>query len=106
VFQPHKIRRSGIFDAVRGNVLIYIHKEHELEDVECRYPAEHYVLIDDKLRILTAVKRIWGAKVTTVFPRQGHYAHDPENLQRYPAADLSIENIDELSSQLAQIATG
>ena len=106
VFQPHKIRRSGIFDAVRGNVLIYIHKEHELEDVECRYPAEHYVLIDDKLRILTAAKRIWGAKVTTVFPRQGHYAHDPENLQRYPAADLSIENIDELSSQLAQIATG
>src|SRR5947209_15147993 len=74
VFQPRKIERSGLFEAVEGRVLIYIHKEQELADVERRFPAEQYVLIDDKLRILDAVKQVWGAKVTTVFPRQGHYA--------------------------------
>ena len=90
VFQPRKVERSGLFDAVDKNVLIYIHKEQELDDVERRYPAKHYLLVDDKLRILTAVKRVWGARVTTVFPRQGHYAHDPQILACYPPADVSL----------------
>ena len=96
VFQPRKIERSGLFEAVDGHVLIYIHKEQELDDVEQRYPGDHYVLVDDKLRILTAVKNIWGARVTTVFPRQGHYAHDPHLLENYPPADVSIDRIGEL----------
>ena len=96
VFQPRKVERSGLFEAVEGLVLIYIHKEHELEDVTDRYPAEHYVLVDDKLRILTAIKEAWGRRVTTVFPRQGHYAHDPEIIAQYPAADVSIERIGDL----------
>jgi hypothetical protein len=96
VFQPLKIERSGIWEAVQGNVLIYIHKEQELDDVEKRFPAARYVLIDDKLRILTAVKKIWGAKVTTVFPRQGHYAHDSKALAEFPPADISIDRIGEL----------
>src|ERR1700758_3827792 len=87
VFQPQKIRRSGLDEAFDGAVLIYVHKESELDDVEARYPADHYVLIDDKLRILTAIKRAWGDRVTTVFPRQGHYATDPKVLATYPAAD-------------------
>ena len=93
VFQPRKIERSGLFDAVRGNVLIYVHKERELDDVAARYPARHYVLVDDKLRILDAVKRVWGPRVTTIFPRQGHYAHDAETVAKYPAADITIERI-------------
>jgi len=96
VFQPRKVERSGLLDVVEGNVLIYVHKEHELDDVETRYPAEHYVLIDDKLRILTAIKKTWGARVTTVFPRQGHYAHDPQVLANNPPADLSVERIGDL----------
>lgn len=96
VFQPRKIERAGLFEAVEKNVLIYVHKELELDDVERRYPASHYVLVDDKLRILTAVKKIWGARVTTVFPRQGHYAHDPQVLTSYPPADVTIERIGEL----------
>ena len=96
VFQPHKVERSGLGEAVEKNVLIYVHKELELEDVERRYPAEHYVLVDDKLRILSAIKNIWGRRVTTVFPRQGHYAHDPEILAKYPPADISIERIGDL----------
>jgi FMN phosphatase YigB (HAD superfamily) len=96
VFQPRKVERSGLFEAVQGRVLIYIHKEHELEDVEKRHPARHYVLIDDKLRILTAVKKVWGARVTTVFPRQGHYAHDTAALAAYPPADITIEKIGDL----------
>ena len=96
VFQPLKVERSGISDAVDGNVLIYIHKEHELDDVERRFPADHYVLIDDKIRILTEVKKIWGARVTTVFPRQGHYALDPKIVAAYPPADVTIERIGEL----------
>src|SRR5262250_110685 len=87
VFQPRKVERSGIFEAVDGNVLIYIHKEEALEDVERRYPAEHYVLVDDKLRILTAVKQVWNSRVTTVFPRQGQFALDPVTLSSYPPAD-------------------
>ena len=95
VFQPRKVERAGLGRAVDG-VLIYVHKERELADVERRYPADHYVLVDDKLRVLTAVKRVWGARVTTVFPRQGHYAHDPEALATYPAADLAVEGIGDL----------
>jgi len=96
VFQPLKIERSGILDAVDGKALIYIHKEQELDDVERRFPADHYVLIDDKLRILTAVKKAWGNRVTTVFPRQGHYALDAKLVASLPPADISIERIGEL----------
>ena len=96
VFQPRKIERSGLFEAVDGRVLIYVHKELELEDVKRRLPADHYVLVDDKLRLLTAVKSAWGRQVTTVFPRQGHYAHDPDILRRYPAADVTIDRIGDL----------
>ena len=96
VFQPLKIRRSGLASIVYGDVLIYVHKEQELDDVERRYPAEHYVLVDDKLRILTAVKNFWGPRVTTVFVRQGHYAVDPKIIASYPPADISIERIGDL----------
>jgi FMN phosphatase YigB (HAD superfamily) len=96
VFQPRKVERSGLFEAVEGHVLIYVHKEHELDDVERRYPADHYVLVDDKLRILTAVKRAWGGRVTTVFPRQGHYARDPRVLADYPPPDLTVERVGDL----------
>ncbi|MEX1185231.1 MAG: HAD family hydrolase [Gemmatimonadaceae bacterium] len=96
VFQPRKIERSGIRRAVENRVLVHIHKERELECVERLYPAAHYVLIDDKLRILAAVKRIWGSRVTTVFPQQGHYAHDPEILAGNPPADLAISGIGDL----------
>ncbi len=96
VFQPRKVERSGLLEAVEKNVLIYIHKEKELHDVERRYAAEHYVLVDDKLRILSAIKEVWGAKVTTVFPRQGHYAYDEKEIAKYPAADITIERIGDL----------
>jgi FMN phosphatase YigB (HAD superfamily) len=96
VFQPHKVECAGLLAAVDGNALIYIHKELELDDVEQRYPADHYVLVDDKLRILTAVKSAWGLRVTTVFPRQGHYALDPKVLCTYPPADMTIERIGDL----------
>jgi len=96
VFQPRKVDRSGLFEAVEGRVLIYVHKENELADAERRHPALHYVLIDDKLRILSAVKNIWGRRVTTVFVRQGHYAFDREVLAKYPPADLTIERIGDL----------
>jgi len=95
VFQPLKIERSGLFDAVKGRVLIYIHKEQELDDVERRFPAEHYVLVDDKIRILTAVKKLWGQRLTTVFPRQGHYARAPE-VVTCPPADVTLERIGDL----------
>jgi len=96
VFQPRKIRRSGLWDAFAGEVLVYIHKELELEDVARRYPAERYVLVDDKLRILSAVKDAWGERVTTVFPRQGHYANDPAEVERYAPADVTVERIGDL----------
>ena len=96
VFQPHKVRRSGVHEAVGGRVLIYIHKEQMLDDVERRHPARHYVLIDDKPRILAAVKQQWGPRVTTVLPRQGHYAHDAAALAAGPAPDLQIDAIGEL----------
>ena len=93
VFQPRKIQRSGLWDAVEGRVLIYLHKEQMLESVARRYPARHYVMVDDKLRILAAMKGSWGTKLTTVFPRQGHYAVDPAEVAKYPPADLAIERI-------------
>jgi FMN phosphatase YigB (HAD superfamily) len=96
VFQPHKVYRSGLFETFQGNVLIYIHKEQELEDVEQRYPAQHYVVVDDKLRILHAIKKIWEERVTTVFVCQGHYAHDPEIVGKYPPADVNVGLIGEL----------
>src|SRR5579863_3786741 len=89
VFQPHKVYRSGLHEVFDGNVLIYVHKEQELTDVEHRYPAAHYVMVDDKLRILHAIKQIWRSRVTTVFVRQGHYAHDAKTLAQYPPADIS-----------------
>jgi FMN phosphatase YigB (HAD superfamily) len=95
VFQPRKVERSGLFEAVDGHVLIYIHKEAELEDVERRYPAAHYVLIDDKPRILAAVKKVWGDRVTTVLPRQGQYAVASE-IAKYPPADLTVARIGDL----------
>lgn len=96
VFQPRKIQRSGLWDAVGGRVLIYIHKESMLDDVEQRYPARHYVMVDDKLRILAEMKKVWGNRLTTIFPRQGHYALDPHNIDKYPAADLTVERIGDL----------
>jgi len=96
IFQPLKVERSGLREAVDGKVMIYIHKENELDDVEARYPADHYVLIDDKVRILDAVKKVWGARVTTVFPRQGHYAADPKETAKYPTPDVTVDRIDQL----------
>ncbi|MDB6090745.1 MAG: hypothetical protein JWN85_3529 [Gammaproteobacteria bacterium] len=98
VFQPRKIQRSGLWDAVEGRVLIYLHKEKMLESVERRFPARRYVMVDDKLRILAAMKSSWGSKLTTVFPRQGHYALDPAEVAKYPRADVTVERIDELAS--------
>jgi len=96
VFQPRKVERAGLLEAVEGNALIYVHKEHELDDVAQRFPAEHYVMMDDKLRILTAMKKVWGARLTTVFPRQGHYALDPKALATYPPADITLDRIGDL----------
>ncbi len=96
VFQPLKVQRSGLWSAVKGHVLIYVHKERMLADVQRRYPAERYVLVDDKLRILAAMKALLGARLMTVFPRQGHYALDPHNLAAYPPADLTVGRIGEL----------
>jgi FMN phosphatase YigB (HAD superfamily) len=100
VLQPHKIRRSGVWAAVDGDVLVYVHKERELDDVERRYPADHYIIVDDKLRILDAIKRAWQSRVTTVFLRQGHYATDVESVKAYSPADLTLERIDELIDAL------
>jgi FMN phosphatase YigB (HAD superfamily) len=96
VFQPRKVWRAGLWSAVGGNVLIYVHKEQMLADVERRFPADRYILVDDKLRILDAVKSQWKDRVTTIFPRQGHYALDPANVARYPAADVSVDRIGDL----------
>jgi hypothetical protein len=93
VFQPLKVHRSGLFEAVEGNVLIYVHKERELGDVERRYPADHYVFVDDKPRLCAAIKGSWGERVTTVFPRQGHYAHDAAEVARYPTPDVILDRV-------------
>jgi hypothetical protein len=96
VFQPRKVERSGLWKAFDGAILIYIHKEEELDDVERLYPAKRYVLIDDKLRILAAVKKVWGDRLVTVFPKQGHYANDPKALAANPPADVALERIGDL----------
>jgi FMN phosphatase YigB (HAD superfamily) len=98
VHQPNKIERSGIRQAVDGHVLIYVHKELMLEDIERRYPAAHYVMVDDKLRVLTAIKEGWKERVTTVFVRQGHYALDPDLVRAFPPADVTIERIADLAA--------
>jgi len=106
VFQPRKVERSGIDEAVSGHVLIYIHKEEALADIERRYPAAHYVVIDDKPRILAAMKKAWGERVTTVFPRQGKFAHDPKMLGAFPVPDVTIERIgDLLSHELSDLVS-
>jgi FMN phosphatase YigB (HAD superfamily) len=96
VFQPHKIQRAGLWDAVEGRVLIYVHKERMLDEVKRLYPAEHYVMVDDKLGILEAMKAAWGAQLTTVFPRQGQYARASLSMASHPTADLSVEHIADL----------
>ena len=98
VFQPRKVERSGLWEAVSGEVLIYIHKEEMLDDVERRFPADRYVIVDDKVRILAAMKQTWRDRVTTVFVRQGHYAHDPSLLAAYATPDMTIERIADLQS--------
>ncbi len=106
VFQPRKVEHAGLAKVADGNVLIYIHKEEALQDVERRFPAEHYILVDDKLRILDAVKQVWGKRVTTVLPRQGQYAHDAKVLSALPPADITIERIgDLLDYDLARLST-
>jgi FMN phosphatase YigB (HAD superfamily) len=99
VFQPRKIQRTGIWDAVEGRVLIYLHKEKMLDSVARRYPARRYVMVDDKVRILAALKQAWGDKVTTIFPRQGHYALDAREVAKYPAPDITLEAIGELATR-------
>ena len=107
VFQPHKISRSGLLEAFDSRVLIYIHKETELSDVEARFPASHYVIVDDKLRILTAVKEFWGSRVTTVFVRQGHYARDPKTLSQFPPADVNLDRIGDLATlEFGRVSSG
>jgi hypothetical protein len=96
VFQPRKIERSGLWKAFADRVLIYIHKELELDDVRRFFPADHYVMVDDKLRILSAMKAAWGDDLTTVFPKQGHYARDPVEVSRYLGADVEIDSIGEM----------
>jgi FMN phosphatase YigB (HAD superfamily) len=96
VFQPRKVERSGLLEAVGGQVLVYVHKEHELADVAHRYPSRHYVVVDDKLRLLTAIKKSWKKRVTTVFVRQGHYALDPKITAACPPADVTLEHIGDL----------
>ena len=96
VFQPRKVERSGLLEAVDRNILIYVHKEQELKDVERRFPARHYVFVDDKVRLLSAFKNQWGERVTTVFPKQGHYAFDEAEVAKYPPPDVSIGRIGEL----------
>ena len=98
VFQPRKVQRSGLWQAVEGRVLIYIHKELMLDAVQQRYPARHYVMVDDKLRILAAMKQTLRERLTTVFPRQGHYAVDPHNIAIYPPADITLERIGDLAN--------
>ena len=106
VFQPRKVDRSGLYDMFEGHVLIYVHKEAELADVEAKYPADRYVMVDDKVRLLAAIKEYWGERVTTVFPRQGHYALDEKLVAQYPKPDITLERIGELQNYaLEQLMT-
>lgn len=97
VFQPRKVERSGLWGAVEGRVLIYVHKERMLDDVERRYPAKRYVMVDDKVRILAAMKSVWRERLTTVFVRQGHYAHDASLVAAYPVPDRTVDRIGDLA---------
>jgi FMN phosphatase YigB (HAD superfamily) len=106
VAQPNKIERSGLWRAVDGNVLIYVHKEEMLDDVERRYPARRYVMVDDKIRILAAMKASWGERLTTVFVRQGHYALDPSVVGRYPKADITVDRIGDLVGAVSAFDPG
>jgi FMN phosphatase YigB (HAD superfamily) len=106
VFQPHKVQRSGLWQAVGGRVLIYVHKERMLDDVARHYPAAHYVMADDKLRILTAMKAVWRERLTTVFVRQGHYARDTAALAELPPADHTVDHIAELTERAPGLADG
>jgi FMN phosphatase YigB (HAD superfamily) len=96
VFQPRKIQRSGLWDAVHGEVLIYIHKQDRLAAVQRRHPAAHYVMVDDKLPILAAMKEVLGTRLTTVFARQGHYALHPDNSDTQFRPDITVGRIGEL----------
>jgi phosphoglycolate phosphatase-like HAD superfamily hydrolase len=95
VFQPSKVARAGI-GVVADALLVYVHKEEELDDVERRFPADRYVLVDDKVRILAAAKLHWGERVTTVLPMTGQFANDPDLLAAHPAPDVTIEGIADL----------
>lgn len=107
VFQPRKVDRSGLYQAVEGHVLCYVHKEQELADVARRFPSEHYVVIDDKLRLLTAIKKVWRSRVTTVFVRQGHYALDQKIIASCPSADLTLGRIGHfLEHELPELMAG
>jgi len=106
VFQPRKVQRAGLWEAVEGRVLIYLHKEQMLDAVARRYPAEHYVMVDDKLRILTAMKQVWRERLTTVFVRQGHYALDPRELAAWPPADVTLERIGDLVDLRLPLSSG
>ena len=103
VAQPNKVDRSGLWRAVDGDVLIYVHKEEMLADVERRYPARRYVMVDDKVRILAAMKALWRERLTTVFVRQGHYAHDPSVVGAYPPADITIDRIGDLVNAISTL---
>lgn len=103
VFQPWKIESSGLYRAVAGRVLVYVHKEQQLADVDQRLGCDHYVMVDDKLRLLAAVKAVWRNKVTTVFVRQGHYAMDLQRSTGLPPADFSIACIADLSTSLGKV---
>lgn len=95
VFQPRKIQRSGLWDALRGEVLIYVHKQQMLVAMQQRYPAAHYVMVDDKPQILADMKQRLGQRLTTVFVEQGHYAAQaPEDVRA--AADMRIACIGDL----------
>jgi FMN phosphatase YigB (HAD superfamily) len=106
VFQPRKVQRSGIWDAVEGRVMIYLHKEEMLASIERHYPARHYVMFDDKLRILTSMKKEWGSRLTTVFVRQGHYALDLASISTYPPADVTLERVGDLDTSLLTHLSG
>jgi FMN phosphatase YigB (HAD superfamily) len=106
VAQPNKIERSGLWRAVDGNVLIYVHKEEMLDDVERRYPARRYVMVDDKIRILAAMKASWRDRLTTVFVRQGHYALDASIVAKYPKADITVDRIGDLVAAVSAFDPG
>lgn len=106
VFQPRKVDRSGLYDVFKSHVLIYVHKEEQLDDVEAKYPAAHYVMVDDKVRLLTAIKQYWGTRVTTVFPRQGHYALDEKLVAQYPKPDITLERIGQFTEYSREALAG